>query len=191
MENDGNVGGKPYIGKRGILISLGAAMNEVRFTILPLTNSDGEPVCCVVIFQSENLDEIKAFWKTGIDVMADAPSLGSNNSNFVDHASGVGGMLPSGPKCTTDGVDIPCFVTSSPHGGIFSQILADILCYLDALNVFPHNKGPAPTLILDRHNSWFELPILEYSLKTPNFPWHACIGVPYGQYAYLAIWRFY
>ena len=58
-------------------ISLGAATNDVRFMVLPLTDSNGDAVCCVVIFQLENKKEtIPASWISGIDVMAPAPAIG-------------------------------------------------------------------------------------------------------------------
>ena len=72
----------------------------------------------------------------------------------------------------------------SPKGGITSQILSDALAHLDSYNLFCRDNGKSPFLLLDGHNSRFELPFLEY-ITNDAHKWTVCIGVPYGT----AIWQ--
>jgi hypothetical protein len=154
MKPDGKVGGKHYIGESGVKIELSAAINDIRFTLLPLINSNGDAVCCVLIFQSDAAD-IPIGWKFGIDVTATTGvDITVDDGEFLDGQVGTGKLMPQGPTCHVNGVDIPCYDTHSPHGGITSQILADVLGFLDSLEVFPRGNGlPDPMLLLDGHNS--------------------------------------
>jgi hypothetical protein len=83
-------------------------------------------------------------------------------------------------------VDVPCFVSGSPHSGITTDILVDVLTYLDTLKVFPCDAGlPALFIIVDDHNSRFGAAFLQYIPKEKN-TWHVCIGVPYGTHLWKA-----
>ena len=58
-------------------------------------------------------------------------------------------------------------------------MLADMLCFLDDLEVLDPFTGIIPFLLLDGHHSRLELPFLSY-LNDENHKWNVCIGVPYG-----------
>ena len=70
------------------------------------------------------------------------------------------------------------FVTQT-YGDVTSQILADALEHIDRSNVFQRKDGKFPFLLLDGHQSRFELPFLEY-ITNKRHEWQVCIGVPYG-----------
>ena len=53
QKTDGKVGGKKWTGMKGSKAPKTAAMTNKCFTLLPIMNSLGQPVCCVVIFQGE------------------------------------------------------------------------------------------------------------------------------------------
>ena len=57
-----------------------------------------------------------------------------------------------------------------PQGTISSNILTEVLKYLDQLNVFEkHQDGPTPFGLLDGHGSRPQLLFLEYNnSKTPD-----------------------
>mmetsp|Transcript_11312 Transcript_11312/g.24031 ORF Transcript_11312/g.24031 Transcript_11312/m.24031 type:complete len:208 (+) Transcript_11312:255-878(+) len=52
MKKDGHVAGTRYITKKGTQAQRMASTSEGRFTVLPFLSANGQPVCCVVIFQS-------------------------------------------------------------------------------------------------------------------------------------------
>ena len=90
-------------------------------------------------------------------------------------------MFPKGPVCQFKGRTIPSFVTFYESGGMDGKILTDILRHLDQLQVFQEdrNNGYTPFLLLDGHQSRFELEFLRY-INDSNTKWSVCIGVPYG-----------
>ena len=67
----------------------------------------------------------------------------------------------------------------TPKAGITSEILAEVLQRIDSYNVFSREDGRMPFLLLDGHQSRFELPFLEY-ITDSKHEWQVCIGVPYG-----------
>ena len=161
-----------------------ASMSDFRFTTIPILNSLGGTVCCANIFQSDS-DKIPVDWITGIDVMnapTDYVPVDDNEYDveFVRENSGPGKLFPCGPTCEVNGVTVPCFVAVSPHGGITSKILADLLKHLDDLNVFPRGEGlPPPFIVIDGHNSRFGIEFLSY-IHDARHIWIVCLGVPYG-----------
>jgi hypothetical protein len=168
QKSDGRVGGKTYIGKRGGgKVQIISATTDKRFTLLPIMNSIGHAVCCVIIFQGESTDKIPNNWVTGIDIQATDKVNAAADDDFLAFNSGAGKMFPGGPTCFVDGKCIPTYPTISVSGGVTSQILADVLEYLDELNVFPRGDGlPDPFIILDGHNSRFGVPFLQYIVVT-------------------------
>ena len=92
---------------------------------------------------------------------------------------GEGKLFPGGPTCTYQGKQVPCFVRWSEKVGITSEILRECLAELDTRNVMPRVPGVIPFLLLDGHDSRFDLPFLKYILAE-NYEWCVCIGVPYG-----------
>eukprot|EP00957_Ditylum_brightwellii_P098401 7497117-Ditylum_brightwellii.AAC.1 len=101
--------------------------------------------------------------ETGID--ATKPITGNvTDKDFIENNFRKGKLFPGGPSCQFRGKTIPCLVRWSPKGGITSEILADALAYLDAYDLFDRENGKSPFLLLDGHNSRFQLPFLEYIL---------------------------
>ncbi len=93
------------------------------------------------------------------------------NSHRVDE------FYPYGPTCVVGGKDVEAYVTCSESGSITSDILTDILKYLDKKLAFDRTEAD-PFLLLDGHGSRFEIPFLNY-INDPASKWTVCIGVPY------------
>jgi hypothetical protein len=186
QKEDGKVGGKTYITEAGARAELPANCSDIRWTLIPITNALGHAVCCVVIFQT-NSKEIPANWIHGINLFVDGPDNEELelDVNTMDGHFGPGKYFPFGPVGLVGRVEVPTFVTGSPHGGVTTEILVQILEYLDTLKVFPRDIGaPSPFLIVDGHNSRFGGPFLQY-IHEKQHEWHVCIGVPYGTH----IWQ--
>jgi hypothetical protein len=81
-----------------------------------------------------------------------------------------------GPTYKFRGVDVPCLVQHSPHGGITPLILTTCLCPVDKLNLFPRASTNQPFVLLDDHNSQFNLKFLKY-IRDDDHPWTVCIGL--------------
>ena len=77
------------------------------------------------------------------------------------------------------GKNVPCLITNSEKGSITGKILRDMLATLDTLKVFPRDNNITPFLLLDGHQSRFDLSFLEY-INAKDHEWCVCIGVPYG-----------
>jgi hypothetical protein len=97
---------------------------------------------------------------------------------------GEGRVMSGGPTCFFNGKIVPCFVCASPKASISSQLLADMLGFMDSLNLFDRSEGVKPFLLLDGHHSRFEIPFLDY-IHEKDHQWICCIGVPYGTH----IWQ--
>jgi hypothetical protein len=67
-----------------------------------------------------------------------------------------------------------------------SEILKEVFQTLDDLELFKKDRkeGKIPFMLLDGHQSRFDLDFLRYINTYPN-KWNACIGVPYGT----ALWQ--
>ena len=61
------------------------------------------------------------------------------------------------------------------------ETLREILEHLDSFGVFDEGRknGLGPFLLVDRHQSRFDLSFLRY-INNENTKWAVCIGVPYG-----------
>jgi hypothetical protein len=100
------------------------ATTNLHFTVLPFISGTGEAVLCAIIFRSDqHISEIPVSWKTGIDLTVD------NVDNMTIVAIG-------GPTCTFLGKEIPCFYGTSPKASITSQLLVDMLKYIDTFGTF-------------------------------------------------------
>ena len=95
-------------------------------------------------------------------------------------------MFPGGPSCNYKGIDVPGFVTFSEGGGINGSILTEISERLDELHVYDADRaeGRIPFVLLDGHQSRFDLSFLEY-INADEHKWNVCLGVPYGT----AVWQ--
>jgi len=149
--NDGRVGGELFIlPKRDC--ECGAptgATTDLHYTVLPFVSGSGEAVLCAIIFKSEqHISEIPISWKTGIDITCE---------DVEDRDK----VMCGGPTCIFQGKTIPCFYGTSPKASITTELLTEMLRYLDKLQVYNRNKCK-PFLLLDGHGSRFMLPFLDY-----------------------------
>jgi hypothetical protein len=170
--NDGKVGGELFIMPKNVgdAAAPAGATTDIHFTVLPFISGTGEPVLCAIIFKSEQaISEIPVNWKTGINLCCD------NADDMKQVAAG-------GPTCTYLGKEIPCFYGTSPKASITSQLLADMLKYLDMLGIFDRTIAH-PFLLLDGHHSRMMLPFLQY-VNDPRHKWYSCFGVPYATHVW-------
>ncbi len=101
MKKDGHIAGTKYITKRGTRAQRMASTSKGCFTVLPIIASSGEPVCCIIIFQSK-LSEPKLEWGMGIDRKVD-PIRDLKGDIDVIASSGPGKYLPGGPQYIFNG----------------------------------------------------------------------------------------
>jgi hypothetical protein len=157
---------------------------DIHFTVICFTAGTGEPVMCAVISKSEkDASHIPDNWKFGID-LTKTVNNGESDYEFFENNSGEGQAMQGGPACIFQGKKVPCFVGTSPKASITSQLLADMLQFLDSFSLFDRSTGAKPFLLVDGHHSRFDLPFLNY-IHDDNHPWVCCIGVPYGTH----IWQ--
>jgi hypothetical protein len=135
-------------------------------------------MCSVILKSEKHISEIPCSWRFGIDIMKEVQTEGTNAEVFSVN-SGSGTAMCGGPICRFNGIDIPCFVCTSPKASITSQLLADMLQFLDGFNIFDRTDNNRPFLLLDGHHSRLDLPFIDY-IHGNGHEWVACIGVPYG-----------
>ncbi len=177
MKKDSHIAGTKYITKRGTRAQRMASTSEGRFTVLPIIASRGEPVCCIVIFQSK-LSEPKVEWGMGIDIKVDLVRDLKGDIDVIA-SSGPGKYYPGGPQCVFNGKTIHCLTYCSESGGITTKILIKILKYFDTNNVFPrYPGGPIPFLLVNGHNTRLDPLFIDYINDSSHW-WKVCLGVPY------------
>ena len=181
QKKDGQIGRSHYITEKGRRVELQAITSDVRWTVLPIHNARGEAVCCVIMFQSD-AKNIPFNWTTGIDPTMDVDPgmLNTESETWIRDNFGPGKLMPGGPICTINDIDIPTHCTHSPHGGVTTDTLVDIFKYLDATGIFPRGAGgqPNPAMICDGHDSRMKLPFLRY-VNNEEHEWNINVGVPY------------
>ena len=64
----------------------------------------------------EKISEVPISWKLGIDIMSDLQ--GRNDFDLFVNNYGPESMMEGGPRCTYNGIEIPCFVCTSPKASI-------------------------------------------------------------------------
>ncbi len=124
--NDGRVGGELFIlpKKDSECGAPTGATTDLHYTILPFVSGTGEAVLCAIIFKSElSVSEIPISWKTGIDISCD---------DVEDRDK----VMCGGPTCFYQGKTIPCFYDTSPKASITTELLTEMLKYLDKLQVY-------------------------------------------------------
>ena len=178
MRDDGQIGGTKYLGVvKGQSAKLTSSCADARWTLLGFTNGNGEPILCAIIFASET---ISAADKLGINVFA--PMFEPCDNIKIN--SGPGKLFPGAPTCFYKGKEVPAFVSCSSKGSITSELLAEMLRWIDLHEVFDrHPKGPLPFLLLDGHGSRLEMPFLDYINSAENngkHKWIVCLGLPNG-----------
>ena len=186
QKEDGYRGGQLFVLENGCEEGgLTGVATDIHFTVMCFTCATGDPVLCVVIMKSElNIKELPITWKWGIDITKSANKDGKCNAELFENNCGEEKIISGGPMCTFKGKEIPCFVGSSKKASITSQMLADILTYMDELELFDRSTGRKPFLLVDGHHSRFGLPFLDYIFDDVH-PWMVSIGVPYGTH----IWQ--
>lgn len=166
--------GKNQVPKEKSLIT------DHRYTLLPFTAANGEPVICVVIFMDKQ-GKVPAELHMGIDLRI-LPIQDKNGKIWLEPKTmnfGLRKIYPSGPVCHFQGKQISCKTYISKSGGITPDILVDILVTLDSLNVFDCTaKNAQPILILDSHKSQMNVKFLKYITKKDH-KWTCCVGIPY------------
>ena len=175
QEGDGYAGGAKYLFGRGGDTYQQSSMNDKHFTILGFTALNGEPVLCLIIIAGV---QEKFEVECGINIDA-TPEVDPSDADYFEKNHGKGKLFPMGPECCFNGKTLPCMVQWSPSGSITSVILRDALATMDHYDLFDRSSNRMPFLPLDRHQSRFELPFLEYVTNTDH-PWMVCIGILYG-----------
>jgi hypothetical protein len=175
--------GKKVIAEQGYSGATPAISTDIRYTTMGFTAATGEPVMCCIIFSSESTKGIPNSWVTGIDkTKIDASfAIPEDEEELIEKVKESGSFAGGGPICKFRGVDVPCFVQYSPHGGITPLILTGCLRRMDELKLFPRVDGKRPFLLLDGHDSRFDLRYLNY-IRDEEHPWFCCIGLPYGSH---------
>ena len=186
QKEDGLRGGQLFVLENGYEEGgLTGATTDIHFTVMCFTCATGEPVLCVIILKSEqNVKDIPLNWKWGIDITKTADVTGKCSAELFEDNCSEDGVICGGPKCTFRGKELPCFIGSSKKASITSQMLADILAYIDEIGLYDRSTGKKPFLLIDGHHSRFGLPFLDYIFDEAN-PWLVSIGVPYGTH----IWQ--
>jgi hypothetical protein len=173
QKSDGNNGGQKFLVQDNQRALLRSSFADCHFTVLGFTNGRGEPVCCVIILAAM---EISAKCIMGLQPWADI--IGDPMVDIEANSHGIDKFYPYGPTCVVGGKSVEAYVTCSESGSITSDILTNVLKYLDKKLDFDRSEAD-PFLLLDGHGSRFELPFLDY-INNPSSKWTVCIGVPYG-----------
>ena len=183
QETDNAVGGELLLTGRDDQAYCSVATRTNHFTVLGVTALSGDPVLCVVIISGKKGDIPVS---TGVDWNAVEDELNSNieegdEIRFLNNNTGSGKMFPGGPICNFKGKDIPSFVTFTENGGMDGHVLTQVFQHLDAYEIFKEERenGLVPFVLLDGHQSRFELEFLKY-VNGSDHKWNVCIGVPYG-----------
>ena len=183
MTSDKNKGGEQFVCERGTVPRQQASNTDIHFTCLGFTNASGEAVMCGVIIGGSTMSADQVL---GFDILAGTQSeiekwakILKDDDAFNQNMT-TSHMFPGGPTCYVGDKVIPPFVTCSPSGGITSQILADMMKWLDRHLQLPRIEGgPTPCILLDDHQSRLDLPFLSY-VYSPHHRWKALIGIPNG-----------
>ena len=180
--NNGHLGGEfklnPTDGSCSGMIS---CMTDIHFTVLAFTSGTGESVMCAIILKSEKkIQDLPLSWRYGIDVTVPFSREGEEeDDDFFYNNSGEGKCMQGRPTCEFRGKVLPCFVGCSPKASITSQLLADMLAYMDNSGIFDRSDGVDPFILLDGHQSRLEHPFLSYT-GSPSHRWNVSFGVSYG-----------
>ena len=152
------MGGALYACERGTNAQNKVQHSNTHFTLLGFTTLSGEPVLCLVIITGvqEALNV-----ESGIDPFFTETYGETSDVDYFDKNFGHGKLFPGGPICKFNNKEIPCMVRWTPKGSITSQILAEALQYIDSFDVFDRTNGKYPFLLLDAHQSRFEIPFLD------------------------------
>ena len=183
MKKDGRIGRSQYIvGKNQIETSRKGAAQDLHFTTLLFQAATGEPVMVAVVLKSnrEHASLLPVTTTAGYDISVPVRE-GANDAETIEMNLSKGGAMEGGPICSFRGKEIPTFVSCSPNASITSQILADMLAFIDNIGIYEREENKIPFLLLDGHHSRLEPPFLDY-INNEATEWYCCIGVPYGSH---------
>jgi hypothetical protein len=144
--SNGHVGGQLFIlPKDGVVKGTLGSVTDIHFTVLPFNAGTGEADTCAIILKSEKaIEDIPLSWRYGTDITKSITSRDVLVDDIVDifiQNSGTGTSMAGGPTCSFQGKEIPCFVCTLPEASSSSQLLADMLSFLDSFNVFDCTNG--------------------------------------------------
>ncbi len=172
QKNDGNAGGQNVLVQKDEHAFLRLSIADCHFMVLGFTNERGEAVCFITILASM---EISAKCIMGLQPWADL--IGDPMVDIETNSHEVDKLYPYGPTCDAGGKEDESYITCSESGLTTSDILTDVLIYLDKKLAFDQTEADL-FLLLDGHGSCFEIIFLNY-INDPTSKWTVCIGVPY------------
>ena len=142
-----------------------------HFTLLGFTTLSGEPALCLVIIAGvqEALNV-----ESGINPFVIETYVDTSDVDYFDKNFGPGKLFPGGLTCKFNNKEIPCMVWWTPKGSIISQILAEVLKHIDSFDAFDRTDDKYPFLLLDGHQSRFEIPFHDY-ICNDQHKWQVCI----------------
>jgi hypothetical protein len=191
QKSDGNAGGYFFVVAKDMRAQVRNSFKDNHFTVLGSTAVDGRAVMCAIIISASKLKvkDVTGFnplSKDAEDVSCDDMKVLEDEIEHIkdEHSNGVDRMFQFRPTCSFNGAEVPTFFTCSKNGSITSQLLTNILCKMDDLELFGRSDGVNPFLLYEGHGSLFEDPFLEYTLEGER-PWTCCMGVPYG----ISMWQ--
>ena len=151
QEGDNKNGGELYLTGVNDKAYCSSATKHSHFSILGVTQLDGNPLLCVIIVSGTKPDPLV---QLGIDIdvlrtMGYSDEDGDSmikNIAFVEQHCGEGKIFPGPPTCYYKGKCIPGYVAFSENGGINATILTNIFRNFDNLQLFDdeREKGMTP-----------------------------------------------
>jgi hypothetical protein len=179
MKND-KPGNKIVIAETGYGGTKEAITSDLRHTTIGFTAATGEPVMCCVIFTSKSKSGIPMNWHTGINITkVDSLFVMPESEGEMINTLTQTGAVSDGPTCKFNEIEVPCLIQYSAHGGVTPTILRNCFHQMDLLNLFPRVNGMKPILIVDGHDSRFDIKFLKY-IRDSNHTWSVVIVLPYG-----------
>ena len=156
------------------------SMQKKTWVLLRLTSLSRDPFMCIGIFDGKRKQVI---YETGMDIRCKKYGEVSDKYCFKNN-SGKSKQYPMGPTWIFKGRKVPCLTRWSLQGSITSKILIAILATLGEVGCLNRSNRQKPLLLVDGHNSHFQLDLLHYVID-PTHKRAVCIGVSYGN----ALWQ--
>ena len=190
-EGDGNDGGESFLAGKKDKAYKSTTSKHCHFTVIGVTQLDGNPLMCVVIVSGKNHDilvelgvDLAELSKHNIGNKTKA-SLDDNIDLLREHCRD-GKLFPGLPSCDYKGIKVPGYLAFTESGGITAEILTNIFRRMDNLRLFHDDckNGLIPFALLNRHGSRFDVQFLDY-INDSTHKWNVCLGVPYGT----ALWQ--
>ena len=152
-----------------ITVFLNLMKSFLHFTMFGFTVLGGNLFLCQVIIAGV---QEKYEVECGIDIDT-TPVWDPSDTDYFEKNRGKRKLLTMGLECLFNDKTVPCMVRWSPSGSITSVILRDTLATMDHNGLLNCSSDRKPFLLLDGHQSCFELPFLQYVIN-PDHPWIFC-----------------